>query len=311
MNNRWFNTAVVVFWLATMSWLVKEKVLPSFVIGEPPSYLEVIEAQNREPAVGWEIFLDGRRIGWALTETKRLPTRLTEIHGRAHFDVLPVQAVMPAWLQPFSRLLGKSPPELKMDGRSELSIDTFGRLLRFDSAVHVEPWDEMVSIHGAVDEGQLKCDVRTGEFSFAYVFPLPPKSLLSDALSPQSRLPGLHVGQTWTVPVFNPLWPSTSPIEIIHATVEESEPIVWGGVKTETRRVVYRRDPGSGPKGSQKPQGQLWVGRDGAVLRQEVILSKSTICFVRMPDNEAAQLAHDAGPRWWTFEGRPAGGRRP
>jgi hypothetical protein len=311
MNSRWFNTAVVVFWVATMSWLVKEKVLPPFVIGDPPSYLEIVAAQNRELPVGWEVFLDGRRIGWALTETKRQPTGLTDIHGRAHFDTLPIQAVMPGWLRPVSRLLGKPPQELRMDGRSELSIDTFGRLLRFDSAVRVEPWEEIVSIRGTVDEGQLKCDVRSGELSFAYIFPLPPRSLLSDALSPQSRLPGLHVGQTWSVPVFNPLWPSTSPIEIIRATVEDSESILWGGVKTETRRVVYRRDPGNGPKGSQKPQGQLWVGRDGAVLRQEVMLSNSTIRFVRMSDSEAAQLVDDAGPQWWIFDGRPTRGKKP
>ena len=61
MSSRWFNTAVVVLWLATMSWLVKEKVLPPLLIGEPPSYPEIIEAQNREPPVGWEVFLDGRR----------------------------------------------------------------------------------------------------------------------------------------------------------------------------------------------------------------------------------------------------------
>jgi len=59
MSSRWFNTAVVVLWLATMSWLVKEKVLPPLLIGEPPSYSEIIEAQNREFARRL-----GRVLGW-------------------------------------------------------------------------------------------------------------------------------------------------------------------------------------------------------------------------------------------------------
>ena len=46
MYSRWFNAAVVVLWLATMSWLVTEKVLPPLLVGEPPSYHQVIEAQN-------------------------------------------------------------------------------------------------------------------------------------------------------------------------------------------------------------------------------------------------------------------------
>ena len=181
MSSRWFNTAVVVLWLATMSWLVKEKVLPPLLIGEPPSYSEIIEAQNRELPVGWDVFLDGRRIGWAMTDTKQQKSHVTEIHGRAHFDTFPIEAVTPGWLQPFSRLVGRPVQDLRMDARSELLIDTFGRLLRFDSAVRLEPWGEMVSMRGSVEEGQLKFVVRSGDLSFSYEVPLPPNSLLSDA----------------------------------------------------------------------------------------------------------------------------------
>jgi hypothetical protein len=311
MSSRWFNIAVVVLWATTMGWLVKEKVLPPLVVGDPPSYIEIVKAQNREPPVAWEVFLNGRRIGWALTETRRQKTDLTEIHGRAHFDTLPIAAVIPGWLQPLSRLIGKPVQDLQMDGRSELLIDPFGRLLRFESTVRLEPWNEMVSMRGMVEGGQLQFVVRSGELSFNYEVPLPPKALLSDALSPQSCLPGLHVGQKWSVPIFNPLWPTTGPIEVIRATVEGTQPILWNGGIEDAWLVVYRRDLGSNPGESQKPQGSLWVRRDGAVLRQEVVLSSSTIQFVRMSDREAASLVDSIGPRWWSFDGRPAVRKRP
>ena len=93
MNSRWYNTAVVVLWLATMSWLVTEKVLPPLLVGEPPSYRQIIEAQNRDPPVGWQVLWKGQPLGWALTDTKLQPNGLTtEIHGRVHFDALPLGA---------------------------------------------------------------------------------------------------------------------------------------------------------------------------------------------------------------------------
>jgi hypothetical protein len=311
MNSRWFNTAVVVLWLATMGWLVKEKVLPPLLIGEPPSYSEIIKAQNNELPVGWTVSLDGQQIGWAVTETKPQKTGVTEIHGRAHFDTFPIQAVTPGWIQPFSGFLGQPIPKLQMDARSELLIDSFGHLIRFDSTVRLDPWSETVSMRGTVEGGQLQFDVRSGELSFSYMIPLPPKALLSDTLSPQSRLPGLHIGQTWSVPIFNPLWPSKSPVEIIRAVVEDTQPIFWGGVNENAWLVVYRHDSGSGKEGTQAPKGKLWVRRDGAVLRQEVTLSNSTLQFVRMPDKDAAKLIEAIGPRWWIFDGTRTGKTKP
>lgn len=311
MNSHWFNTAVVVLWLATMSWLVTEKVLPPLLIGDPPSYHEIVTALNHELPVGWEVSLDGRRIGWAMTDTKKLPTGLTTIHGCAHFDGFPIEAVTPGWLQPLSRLIGTPVRGLQMDAGSELQLDGFGRLLQFDSTVRLEPCGEMITMQGTVEGGQLQLMARSGDLTFSYDVPLPPKSLMSDAFSPQSRLPGLHVGQTWSVPVFNPLWPSKSPIEIISATVEDTQPIFWNGLHEDAWVVVYRQDSGSGVDGGRTPKGKLWVRRDGAVLRQEAAFGKSTLEFVRMSDKESTRLVATIGPRWWTSDSKPGHKRKP
>jgi hypothetical protein len=306
MNSRWYNTAVVVLWLGTMTWLVNEKVLPPLLIGEPPSYREVIEAQNRDPPVGWKVLWKGQSLGWILTDTKLQPTGLTEIHGRVHFDQFPIGANAPAWLQPFLGLIKKPADHLRMDASSELLIDTIGRLLRFDSEVQLDPLIDRITMRGRVEGGLLELVVRSGSHSFSHEVPLPPRALLADALSPQTRLPGLHAGQTWSVPIFNPLWPTKSPVEIIYATVEGSEPISWNGVVEDARRVVYRLDPGNGPKVERNVRGRLWVRRDGAVLQQEAKLFDSTIVFVRMADQESARLIEKVGPRWWAFDQGPA-----
>ena len=151
---------------------------------------------------------------------------------------------------------------------------------------------------------------RSGPFD-RLVVPLSSNALLSDAFSPQwqTQLPDLREGQFWSVPVYNPLWPSDHPLEILRATVEGTEPICWNGITVGTRLVVYRSESGSGDGGSQKPRGKLWVRRDGAVLRQQGMLFDSTITFVRLADEEAAAVATTAGRQWWRLENDPQAGR--
>ena len=126
MNSRWYNTTVVALWLVTMSWLVYKKVLPPLLVGEPPSYQQVIEAQNRDPAVGWRVLWKEKSLGWALTDTKSQPTGLTEVHGRVHFDAFPMSTMAPIWLQPFLVLAKKPLDHLSLDANSAMLIDAFG-----------------------------------------------------------------------------------------------------------------------------------------------------------------------------------------
>src|SRR5690348_13075216 len=42
MYSRWFSVAVVLFWVATMGWLIHHKILPPLVVGDPPTYRSII-----------------------------------------------------------------------------------------------------------------------------------------------------------------------------------------------------------------------------------------------------------------------------
>lgn len=302
MQSRWFNTTVVILWLATMSWLVKAKVLPPLLVGDPPSYSKIVAAQKQSPPVGWRVRFNNQQIGWALSDTKAQPSGLTDIHGRVHFDTLPLEEMMPGWLRAISPLIARPIGPMQMDARSILTIDPLGRLVRFNSKVRVDPMNEVICVRGTVDGRKLDLLVRTRTASFPTEALLPSDALLSDALSPQAQLPGLRIGQTWTVPVYSPLWPAKNPLEIVHATVEEMEPIFWNGSMENAWVVVYRNDPSNTSTESQTPRGKLWVHSNGTVLKQQITLFDSTITFYRLPDDEALTLAKSAGEEWWSTE---------
>ena len=81
------------------------------------------------------------------------------------------------------------------------------------------------------------------------------------------------------------------------------EPIFWDGTIEDAWLVVYRSD--SGQRGRQRPgspRGKLWVRRDGAVLRQEAMIFDSTVAFVRLTDEESAELTETAARQWWSME---------
>lgn len=52
MGSRWVNLAVIVLWLAAMSWLVKSKVLPTFETGNPPIVKKA--SMPRHPSRRWD-----------------------------------------------------------------------------------------------------------------------------------------------------------------------------------------------------------------------------------------------------------------
>jgi hypothetical protein len=272
-------------------------------VGDPPSYSQIVEAQKDAPPVGWRLSVNHRPIGWALSDTKAQPNGLTDIHGRVHFDSLPLDDMIPGWLRSLARMVRQPMSQLKMDARSVLTIDGLGHLQRFESAMRVDPLNEMISVRGTVEGRQLELVVRSGNMSFTNEAFLSSDALLTDALLPQGQLPGLRAGQRWTVPVYSPLWPAKTPLEIVQAKVEASEPISWNDKIEECWLVVYRNDSGGGAAESQTPRGRLWVRRDGAVLKQQVLLFDSMITFDRLPDTEAVKLADSAGPQWWNAEG--------
>ncbi len=307
MHSRWYNIAVVALWLSTMTWLVYRKVLPSMLVGDPPSYPAILAAQKNQSAAGWTIVWKDKSLGWAVIRTKPLPQALTEVRSHVHFDTLPLQEMSPEWLRhllPLEQLT----QWLVMDSQSTLIFDPLSRLSRFESTIDLEPKEgvrrvegvkqSLVKIQGTIDGATLELWIRCGDLTplQPMKIPLPRNVMLSDAISPQGCLPGLRHGQTWTVETYSPLRPPSDPIEIVHATVEQRGPLLWNGRVEEAWLVVYRSDPGAALKQEETVRGRLWVRPDGTVLKQEVLLLGASLLFVRLGQRESDELAVRLAP---------------
>ena len=100
MGSRAFNTAVVLVWLAAMTWLVKEKVLPPLQVGEPPSYQTILSNQNKQPPVCWAIRWDEQPVGFSASIVIEREDDMREIHSRVFFSKLPLDEMAPTSFPP-------------------------------------------------------------------------------------------------------------------------------------------------------------------------------------------------------------------
>ncbi|MBI2823716.1 MAG: hypothetical protein HYX69_03375 [Planctomycetia bacterium] len=299
MFSRWYTVAVLFFWLATMGWLVKQKILPPMLIGEPPSYRTILESDAESEPVAWEIFLNGRRLGTAASRTFRKPDGMGEIRSRVVLDELPLSELTPVWISAFVKLLDdrhrNSQTIISIVADGAIEVEPLGRPIGFSSVTELGPPKNDVlhrsvlsgmhlgiSMKGRVDRDTLHVLVQSGDFVFQTHLDLPADALMADALSPPTRLPGLRVGQTWTVPIYSPFLPPNAPLEVLHATVERKDPIVWQDRIVPALLVVYRGDPGLGLSSNQSARAQVWVDPKGQVVKQELWLASSRLLFVRL-----------------------------
>lgn len=297
MGNPAFNVIVVVFWLATMGWLVTAKILPPLRVGEPPNYTSISVESQKDPPTFWAIRMSGRTIGWAANWYVRRPEGISEFYSRVYLAELPLTEIAPGWLTTVLKPIFSNLDLMDIDKQSWLVVDPLGRLSDFESRIRLAGIPDAIRLQGTVEGSRLKLLVRSGDVSATIYQPLAANSLMTDELSPQSRMPNLRAGQTWTVPLYTPFRSPHSPMDILQATVEAQDAIRWDGKRTPARLVVYRGDPGSG-RGSNDIRGRMWVDDEGLVLRQEITVFRSPIQFERMPDRQADALRAQLPENW-------------
>ena len=257
MGNHPFNVIVVLFWFATMSWLVAAKILPSMRVGEPPNYTSIVADSVDQPPVCWRIQLQDRTIGWAASKIERRKDGITDLYSRVYLGELPWEELAPGWLAGVLKPVLTDLGPLDIDKKSHLVIDPLGRPVEFESRVRVANLADAIRVHGQIEGSSLKLAVQSGDFSHRFEHSLPTNALLTDELSPQALLPGLRVGQTWTVPLYSPFRAFNDPMEMLQAVVEREDKITWGGESVRSRVIVYRSDPGSGIGRQRDPRARL------------------------------------------------------
>ena len=300
MDGRISITFVVVFWLMTMTWLMWTKVLPPLLHGDPPNYKSIVSDHEANPAPSaWMVSYNGKRFGVAVSRLKR-SGEMSRIHSFVKFDRLPLEEFpfLPA-------LLGSRIPQIeamKVQVHSTLMIDTLGRLLDLESRMRVNGM-ELLRLNGVVDAGILNVTATSSFFGKRkFQQPLGSNSLLGNQLSPQDRLPGLRVGQHWTVPVYSVIrsLKQENPIEIAFARVVREDLISVGGKKMETHLVLLGSDPGAGDRDAT---GRMWVAKDGTVVRQEMRLPfGGKLQFERRDDATSTEIFERVERAW---QGKP------
>jgi hypothetical protein len=310
MGNHPFNVIVIVFWLATMTWLMVAKVLPPLRVGEPPSYSSILKNKDQaETPTCWSVRLNDQPLGWAATKAVRRKDGITEIYSRVYLRDLPLEEIAPPWLSDVLRPLLGQFGQLDIDKRSLLTIDPLGRLVALETKVRVADIPDAIKVQGQVEGSVLTLSVTSGGVTRKLEQFLPPDALMTDELSPQASMPGLRVGQTWTVPLYSPFRSPSTPMEILQATVEDRhDKITWNGRRINSRVIVYRNDAGSGLIGTDT-RGRVWVGDDGLVLRQEISVFRSRVHFVRLAEGQADDIVRTLDPDWMSVLSRRAAAR--
>lgn len=292
MSSRWYSIAVVLLWLASMSWLVATKIVPGMLVGKPPSYETILEAQVGKPPVGWRVSFDEQPVGWALSCFDRIPNGTTEIRSVVHFERIPVEKLIPPLFRTMLGIGDLQLPigKLEMETESLVLVDPLNRLAGFDACLRMKPRQEVIKMSGTIKGNQLEVAIQAGAQAFPpQTIKLPENALLGDDLSPQTLLPNLRLGQTWEVPSCTFFHPN-APLEKVRATVEEVTSFMVHKRREDVWLVVYRGDPTLGLKGDKNIRGRLWVRRDGTVLKQEIRLLGVRLSFLRMGDEEAVAL---------------------
>ncbi len=287
LERPFFTPVAVGFWCITTGWLVTAKVLPSWQPGSPPGHQALYATQGSFEPVAWTVSCNERPIGWALTRGTRSGRSGVFVDSRLHFDSLPWDEVLPGWAAIAVQRLLPGEDTTSFDARGRLAIDEEGSLRSFSSIVQLPGAGQPLVLTGTVDEGAITIHVAAGDLRYQVTKHVPTDMMIGDELSPQATLPGLAEGRRWTVPVYSPLRPGQSPLEILHAEVGHEETIFWDDTLVRVHVVRYREDPSS----DREPRCQLWVDRSGRVLRQEAALLGARVTFDRRSDQDAARLA--------------------
>lgn len=287
MLSRWFNVFVAVFWLSSMSWLVFSQILPGLFLGKPPDYTAVFPASGVPDVVGWEMSWDGRKVGWATSSVRVTDNGTRIVDHLVSFRDLNLEQLLPGWLRNADQLRD-IPTKISLQAKTRMEVDHRNRLRGFVMEIGLDPYHHLLRLRGTRVGSYLDLHIHSQGFVHEHRLYLDDHAFLGNALGPQGRMPGLKLGQTWSIPVLSPFHALDRPFEMLLARVEREELIVWDARAINTWVVVFRDQNGPG---EGEIRGRMWVKGDGTVLRQEVMLLASRVIFLRLSDAEARQLA--------------------
>lgn len=306
----WYKGIVIAFWLTTTAWLMVTKIVPPFVVGNPPSMRVILDSMDEESSlVGWDLRIGGKHIGWAINRFEKTSYGAQEFQTFVELRHLSLNSILS---DAFSSMLKWRQPEDADDALSiELAIDSWTRLtidtLGYPSHLITEftvtdnallgngkmgdvP-NFRIRLQGEVVGDTLQLDLSIGDFKYKRIFSIPRDAMITDSLAPMGELPGLRVGQSWTVPVFSPFQAGAErPMELLEARVTRMDTVVWEDMAVRCMVVELSEAGQQSLTSNRGIRGRSWVAPDGKVLKNELVLQNEPLTFERMPMSRAQEL---------------------
>lgn len=304
MPTRTTTAGIVAFWILTMAWLFHREIWPRLSVDEAPPFAVTLieEAHDASRRYGdrWQVFHPKHhRVGTVLTKVIFQPDEdLYELTGRFELFSLPKPGAPPTPPPSFSLRGPYSTEQQPVLIKSSYFVTGEGRLRRIHVEVITQPKQDTVlstlpspietSVTGTIADQHLSaywwCQVsdKADERIDQNLDPVPVSTYggVVNPFQPVPRLPGLHSGKTWRIPMINPLalaYKNRRPeIQILDAVVSEGE-LELRGNKIPCFIINYI--------GDNARIIRTWVRQsDNMVLRQEVNLAGQVLEISRYWD---------------------------
>jgi hypothetical protein len=304
MTLRTQQLAVLVFWLASMTWLVATKLMPMAPLNQPPDCRLVGPGTDRlAERVSWRIECEGQPVGKATTVIRRPRDGTPTVESDVSLRRFPMGRMLGKLVGTWSFLprqvgLNHGDLELTVNVRTRMQFSQYGEMQLFQSWIDLDQFKELLHIRGTlIKNDQLQVIVSMshdrpgmrprspsdGEL-LRQNFHIPAGTLIVDGFAPHPRLANLRVGQKWTMQSFRP-FSLTNSLRQTRAEVLRQELAPWER-EMESMFVVALDDVSpAGLTATQSASILLWVRDNGTVVRQQLRLGGVRIDFLRLPDD--------------------------
>jgi len=283
VGTRLYTGVVIVGWLAAMSWLVTDRILPPFYRGDAP----VTRPTNQTEPVAWRIEISGKECGLAVLQAVPGEGGVKEVHSLMQLNHIEAPPGAPVWLAPMLKTLRN----ISLTMRTTTVYDGLDELSSFQSKLQLTRPEVPIDIRGRVIDKHMKLTIRVGELTKRYDHPWPGNSVMGGDVTPSGRLLPLYEGRRWIQEVYSPFGSPTEPTELILAEVTEPLRLTYEGVSTDVWRVQYRSSEVTGSTDEGRLRADLFVADDGRILKQETHFLGSKITFHRESDEASEKLA--------------------
>jgi hypothetical protein len=271
MPSRFGTLAIVVFWLASMTWLTVREIVPTFRAGEPPAFLIDVTDEVGGTATSWKILRKGVRIGDGYSHVRRRSDRTFELSSELSFQdkELPL---LKTW--DIKKIAGR----YRVDKNGNLqSLETEVKLAALSFEIKAEIKGE---VKGGVLTPRIYLDDKEKNLGPFQPQPVPVAShgSILNTMHMVNKIQGLYVGRTWKVPLLDPLGsivPGRKATPSILIAQVSADNLDWQGEAVPCFRIDYY-EPG------KEAAAHTWVRRrDGLVLQQEANRDEMDLVLVR------------------------------